>query len=615
MKSDVIYPDTKKSILIIAVLAFAEVVFQILMQISESFAAYFLYAISPQIIIMNFLPVFLIMLALYFLTNRISVSYIAFTLLFDLMLIINHYKIYFRDEPLKPADLVLFNEATNIMGNYRIMPSLKIIVLNLLLVFLGYLVLKYVKKSATKLYVRLIGLVVTIGIAVLSYNYIYKNSELYDKISWVPNEYHETSVVNCKGFLYSFINNIARLNYEKPDNYSKEYAKEILAEYKGEEVEEQLPNVIAIMSEAFFDPYEAKNLKYNMGRNPLLNYYKIKKESYYGDITVPGFAGATALTEFEFLTGINISLIDKGMPSPYNRFINKKMNALPWYFKDKGFETVAIHPGNRWFYNRLSVYKYLGFDRSIFIEDLDFKPEKTNYYTNDSETAKLIINDYKKHLEENPDKGYFNFTVTIQNHGPYINTETDRPRRIMKLPDISDELFYTINNYMDGLSDADNFLEEIKDFTETLDKPTVIVFFGDHLPYFDSELEGYEAIGYDISTENLESLNRKYSTPYIICSNKAFKNMQAEQNKKVLRGKAGNISSSFLITNFFDYLGVEAPEYVKYLDTVKDKVNIISPYYYMQNGKLTEEIDEEAMAELEKLKILQYYNIKDYNNE
>jgi len=246
---------------------------------------------------------------------------------------------------------------------------------------------------------------------------------------------------------------------------------------------------------------------------------------------------------------------------------------------------------------------------------LDFTTQKTNYYTNDSETAKLIINDYKKHLEENPDKGYFNFTVTIQNHGPYINTETERPQRILRPQGISDELFHTINNYMDGLSDADNFIEEIKDFTETLDKPTVIVFFGDHLPYFDSELKGYEAIGYDISAVDLESLNRKYSTPYIICSNKAFKNMQAEQNKKVLRGKAGNISSSFLVTAFFDYLGVEKPSYVKYLDAVKEKVNIISPHYYMQNGKLTEEIDDETKAELEKLKILQYYNMKDYYNE
>ena len=85
-------------------------------------------------------------------------------------------------------------------------------------------------------------------------------------------------------------------------------------------------------------------------------------------------------TPQEFLTGINISLIDKGMPSPYNKFINKKMYALPQYFKEKGFATNAIHPGNRWFYNRLSVYKYLGFDKSTFLEDLPYVTEKINYY-------------------------------------------------------------------------------------------------------------------------------------------------------------------------------------------------------------------------------------------
>ena len=127
MKPEIIQPDTKKSILLIAIFAFLEIIFQLLMQISETAVTYFIYAINPQILIINFFAVFLIMLLLFFITSRVSVSYIIFTVVFDLLLTINHYKIYFRDEPLKIVDLVLINEATNIMGNYKLVPSLKII--------------------------------------------------------------------------------------------------------------------------------------------------------------------------------------------------------------------------------------------------------------------------------------------------------------------------------------------------------------------------------------------------------------------------------------------------------------------------------------------------------
>lgn len=615
LKAEKIYLDTKKSVIAIAILSFIEVIFQLFMQISDSLPTYFVYAISPQILLLNFLPIFLIMLTLYFITNRVSVSYIVFSLVFDILLIVNHYKIYFRDEPLKPADIILGKEAANILTNYQISFSLKIFVLTLLLVILAVYLVKYIKNKKSNIFIRISGIIVSLAVMVLSYQFIYKSEEIYKKISWVPNEYHETSVVNCRGFLYSFINSFSKMDYQEPENYSREYAKEILAEYDLENEEEEteiVPNVIAIMSESFFDPQSADNLKFHTGKNPLANYNKLKKESYYGNITVPGFAGATALTEFEFLTGINISLIDKSMPSPYNRYINKKMNALPWFFKEKGFETVAIHPGYQWFYNRRSVYKYLGFDRSIFLEDLDYTPEKTNYYTNDSETAKLIIEDYKKHLEENYDKGYFNLTVTIQNHGPYMDYETERVERVIKNSAMTDELHNIINNYMDGLSDADNMLMEIKNFIETVDKPTVLIFFGDHLPYFDAEQEGYNAIGYDISSPDLTTLNRKYSTPYIICSNKAFKNIKSEQGEKILKGKGNNISSSFLMTELFDYMNIDAPAYTDYLSDLKKKVNIISPYYYMEDGKLVTEISDELKNDIEELKILQYYNMKDY---
>ena len=571
-----IFLDTKKSILLIALLSAFEVIFQFLMQIGKGFTSYYVYIMNPQIVLMNFFPIFLIMLLLYFITNRVNLSFVIFSTLFDVLLIINHYKIYYRDEPLKPVDFMLGRETTNMLETYKLEFNLKIVVLTLILIITAFLLMRYIKNKKTDWRRRFLYVIITVCFMAAGYKFVYKSKNIYEKISWVPDVFNETSTVTYKGFIYSFINSFSNIRYEKPENYSEKYAKSILEPYAAnEESEEMIPNVIAIMSESFFDPQSATKIQFHEGKNPLDDFNELKKEGYYGNIVVPGFGGATAYTEFEFLSGINISLIDRNMPSPYNTLINKKLYALPYYFKEKGFVTSAIHPGEKWFYNRNLVYQHMGFERTTFLTDLPYVTKKINNYTTDEETAKIIIEDYNKHLKENPDKGYFNFTVTIQNHGPYINYVTEREERIVRNGEVSDELFNTVNNYMDGLSDADDLLRQVKDFTETIDKPTVIIFFGDHLPYFDPEQKGYDFIGYDVNSQGVEALNRKQSVPYIICSNTAFKKQFMEQGKEVLQGEGDNISSNYLITELFKYMGVQMPSYIKYLEEMKGKVIIV----------------------------------------
>ena len=61
------------------------------------------------------------------------------------------------------------------------------------------------------------------------------------------------------------------------------------------------------MSEACFDVSMAKNIEYYNGKDPMKEYNKLKKDALYGSIIVPGFAGGTSSTEFEFLSGDNLS--------------------------------------------------------------------------------------------------------------------------------------------------------------------------------------------------------------------------------------------------------------------------------------------------------------------
>lgn len=600
--------NIRKTLIFTVISALFLSVFQVVMQIGSAGITSFIDGFNPFILLINTSIYFLAVMFMFFLTGKIHISFIIVSLVTQLFLIINHYKIHFLSVPLKASDLILGKEATGIISNYTLEISFKVVLLTLFLVIVDIFVFKYFKNEKIRFIKRLAGLFIVLSVSFVSYTFVYSDYNIFEKTVFITNEFSEVDVANGHGFMYSFVNGIARTKYKMPEDYSRENAKEILKDEI--DLNNTPPNVIAIMGEAFFDIKEAVNLKFY--KNPTPNFMKLKQEGMYGNIIVPGFAGNTSSSEFEFLTGVNISLIDKGMPVPYKTFLNKKAYALPQYFKEFDFNTVAMHPGHNWFYNRVLAYNCLGFSRSVFLQNLSYKPEMTNYYANDSEAAKMIIEDYNEHLSLNPERGYFNFTVTIQNHGPYISTDTGKEKLVKRMDGMTDAEYYTLENYVQGLKDADNFLKTIKDYIESLDKPTVVLFFGDHLPFLDSELKIYDMIGYDITSENDTALYRKHKTPYLIFSNYAFKQDQRKKGNRVLKGKQSTVSSSYLATELFKYMNVKMPSYFNYVNDIKKEINVISPHYYMVKNQFSYELPEELTEKIKVLKHLQYYNMMEY---
>lgn len=592
-----------QSLLVIAVLSLILVISQSVIQNGIDLAVYWFQICNPIIILLNLLPIFTLMTFIFCITNSIWKSFFITSLPLTLLLIVNYYKSYFLDAPLVLADITQALEAFSIAKNYTLSFSLRIFLICILLIsILFFLLMRIENRKKTKEQSITTILIITL-ISTTSYFFVYSSQYIYDNVAIPVNPYYDVGIVNSKGLIYSLISKTELdVIYNAPEGYSKETAENILNSYTISEENTSTPNVIAIMSEAFFDTQTASNI--NFYTNPLVNYNKLKKDAYYGNIVVPGFAGSTASTEFEFLTGMNVFSIDSSMPNIYKTHISNPIYSIVDLFKSLDYSTLAIHPGDSWFYNRKNVYSYMGFDNSIFKSDLPKDTPKTNYYINDSVTSELIIENYKNHLENNPDKNYFNFTVTIQNHGPYMDYETDK-KAILKRPDnISDELYNVLNNYMLGLSDADKLLGDVANYINTLDEPTVLVFFGDHLPFFDSELLGYEAIGYDITSENLENLKQKYTTPFLIWGNDAF-----QKNNTIPQGYAGDISSNYLVNKLLEYINVSSP-FFEFTKMLEEKINIIAPNYFEVDNKLVTEIDEERLELLKQYRILEYYNLK-----
>lgn len=561
-------------------------------------------------IYLNFIPIFLLCCLLYFIIGKNAAVFSICVSLISLLHTINYYKIKFRDEPLNPTDFSLGKEAGNIVQGYSLTmdPEIKYILFVLITtVIISLLVLRN-KRPNWK--ISTIGIVATLIVSMVLYSTIYKSMKIYNSFQINENMYKETDIVSAQGLVYSLVNKASAMSYGKPDVYSAEKAEEILSRYPKASVGENAPNVIAIMSEAYTDIQSWSDISFN-SKNPYQHYNKIKEKGCYGKIFVPGFGGGTSSTEFEFLTGNNTFAISSAMPTAYNTHVTKDAFSVARYFKEAGYETHAIHPGQPWFYNRQNVYPRLGFDRFTSKDNLPQDSKEVNYYIADEVTADLIIDDYKNHLENTPEKGYFSFTVTIQNHGPYGDTSLfSENEYIPKDFGFSNEEYYIINNYLEGVKDADNFLMRIYEYINSVEEPTVLIMFGDHLPYLDSEEEVFRKLGLDIQSNSHSAYTNRYSTDYLIIGNDAY----LKGNTPLINGEQELISSNYLSVKLLQYANVELSQFHSFLNDMMNLAPVISKQHVgtsEQGGKITSEFD----TMFKEYKILQYYNLRDYSTK
>ena len=84
-------------------------------------------------------------------------------------------------------------------------------------------------------------------------------------------------------------------------------------------------------------------------------------------------------------------------------YITRPTPSLASIFAGEGYETIAIHPNDKWFWNRDVVYQHLGFDKFISIEQFNNpSKEKRGYFVDDVEVTKSIIDESNLSEEEQP---------------------------------------------------------------------------------------------------------------------------------------------------------------------------------------------------------------------
>ena len=287
----------------------------------------------------------------------------------------------------------------------------------------------------------------------------------------------------------------------KLDIYSEERLEQIKekSENLGKENtgEEETPNIIAIMVESLSDITKVNSLEFE--KDPLPTYRSLLEEYPNGNIVASIYGGETSMSEFEFLTGSSTRFLN-GKKYPYSQILKDDTISIVDVLKKQGYSTTAIHANVGEFYNRDKAYEYLGFDKMIFEDDMQDIDNVYDDNISDMDTTEEIIKQY----EELKGTKKFVFAITKELHSPYTITRYPEYEIDVKTNvNIPDDALSPIKVYTQGLYNFDQSLKFLLDYFEQKDEKVMIVFFGDHLPGFNTlyNLEYGEGIG-------------RYETPY-----------------------------------------------------------------------------------------------------
>lgn len=324
------------------------------------------------------------------------------------------------------------------------------------------------------------------------------------------------------------------------------------------------PNVLVIMSESFWD---VRKLGVEFEHDPLHYFDQLKTESQYGELYVPVFGGGTANTEYEVLTGMSIKNFPYDWHMVYREEIFKPHPSLATAFKTYGYKTVALHPYYPWYYRRNEVYPLLGFDAFISIEELAPTLDESDYQPFISDA--VVTNELLKLIEQE-EKPVFNYTVTMQNHGPYDDNRYENPIAVRTpLTEASETLLST---YTQGISHSETALRHLIESLRKMDEPTLVLFFGDHLPMLGDDYAVYRETGYidDESSEALKDDLRMTTVPYVL-----WANYPIETGEQPLK------NASFMSPVLLEQAGLNKPPIYEAIDRLASRAPLFLRDYFM----------------------------------
>ncbi|MCU5064068.1 LTA synthase family protein [Bacillus cereus] len=586
---------------ILLLLAHTVALFYIVMQVNMSFieAMNWIYFYNMQFIL-SFVVIYAIYILVYNLIGKVFLSMVLTSCTLVILCIVNYLKLIFRGDPLYPSDFTQITHMQSVIPmvmDYFSWSYIFVIIVSIVAcIVAGIYMRRYIQNVKIHLGIRALLVVGSIFVLYAYGNFantfmnkVFQKSGV-DFVLWNQNENYASN-----GFVLGFISNLDTTVMEKPKNYSKEnmlqIANDIKKQYSGNignQKKKEKPNIIFVMSESFWDPTKVTNLSFSEDPVPNLHHYI---ENFPGGQTIsPTFGGNTANVEFEALTSYSMSLLKPGS-IPYQQVITnkKEVPSIPTALKKEGYYTSAIHSFGRTFFKRDDVYKVLGFDK-FNAEDTMENVDIDGDYISDLAMSKEIIAE----LEEQKQPTFIH-AVTMQNHFPF--TEGRFGENLIEISGLeNEESKGELETYTEGLRRSDEALQYLIEQLDNLDRPTLLVFFGDHLPSLGTNKSFYKENGYITNEKTPSERLAMAQTSLLMYANFDMPN-----------DNIGLVSPIHFSNLIFDYAGLNKSLFYQFLSELYKEIPVLRDELKVdKNGEVINDLTKKQNEMLEQYKMLQY---------
>lgn len=359
------------------------------------------------------------------------------------------------------------------------------------------------------------------------------------------------------------------------------------------------PNVILLMSESFFDPTRLPNVTYST--DPVSNFHELGRTFPSGSFQSNTYAGGTGNVEMEVLTGVSSHFLeeDEVLTTISAEGAYERIPSIVKAFANQGYRTTYVHSHTNALYSRTDHLPALGFETVVFRDD--FKTEIVNegYYASDDCWADEII----ARFEDKGEDPIFLYGLSMENHQPYAGNKFAEPSPVEVTTDLLEgEHLGMFDSLIHGLYDADQSLGKLVDYFASVDEPTILVFFGDHLPRpsFGDGDTLYDRLGYSTSADTLtwspEELKYMLSTDYLVWYNY---NVDFEVPQ--------DLSATGLGTQLLSWTKLPKPLYFTWIDTVMENMLMYRDRLFVAaDGTPSHEIPEEFSGIMKRYETIVY---------
>lgn len=491
---------------------------------------------------LNILVYFGVTALVYALTWRVFLSAVIPMLLFFILGSVNHFMIALRGKALLPWDFFALSTAQNVASGFSLHWDIALIMTSITVIAVC-IAAWFLRKARPPRPVRAIAAVLAV-LCLGSVWWILWDTP--DSISSDP--WYTVSASKQNGLAVNLIHNTKSLINLPPDGYSTQHVREIVG--MEQSAGWRNPDIIVIMDESFSDLSQIADLQTE--KDPISFIHSLKTNTIQGMAHVSVFGGGTCNTEYDFLTGSSSVMLRPGS-YPMVQFLSGDMPSIAQTLRQSGYRTVGIHPFYPDGWNRDQAYPKLGFDRFYSIDDFQ-EPALLREYISDRESFRKVY----EFLEQS-DQPAFIFNVTMQNHFGYDKAFENLTEEAV-FPEM--EEFPQTRRYLSLISHTDRAVQELITALQKRTRPTIVLFFGDHLPAIEEEY--YQILQERAGLSDEQMNEKKHMVPFFIWANFSIK---AQQNL--------DLSASFLSPLLLDVAGAPMSSYQCYLRRLMQKMPIL----------------------------------------